>query len=180
MSAIVIVWLRRAFDLVCASAGLVLLAFLGPWMLLTAATSHVPDRHELTRLDGITAACRPVLGGIRLLIKGYESEFQSQLDSCTEADVDLARATHVALNVMPGDLKRMRPHAAISAFGLEVEDRVVHTIGSDLRTARLDQAILTATGIAGTGVLLWLGWAVATNRRGLRRLLLGESAGGAE
>jgi hypothetical protein len=171
VSAIVIVWLRRGFDLVCATAGLALLAFLGPWMLLTAATSHVPEVHELLRLNGVTAACRPVLGGIRLRINGYESEFQAQLDSCREADVDLSRSVHVSLNVVAADLQRTRRHAVISTYGLEIEGRVVHTIGSDVRTARLDRAILTATGIVGTGVLLCLAWAVAANRRGLLRLI---------
>ncbi len=178
MSAILFLWLRRGFDLVCAIAGLAVLVFLGPWMLLTTATSHVPEVHELMHVNGIATGCRRVFGGVKLLLEGYENEFQAQLDSCIEAQVGLAHAAHVALNVMPEDLRVEHLHAPIRTFGFEVEGRVVHTIGADLRTARLDRAIVTATGISGSVVLLWLGWTVGTNRGALTRLLIGEPPGG--
>jgi hypothetical protein len=179
MSAMLFVWLRRGFDLVCAIAGLALLVFLGPWMLLTSASSHVPEAHELIRVNGTTTGCRRVIGGVKLLLEGYENEFQSQLDSCIEAQVELAHSAHVALNVIPEDLRTSRLHVPVRSFGFEVEGSVVHTIASDLRTARLDRAVLTATGISGSVVLLWLGWAVGTHRGALTRLLIGESPGGA-
>jgi hypothetical protein len=172
MSSIVFVWLRRAFDLACAISGLALLMFLGPWMLLTAATSHVPEPRELVRLDGVTAACRPVIGGIRLLLEGYDSEFKLPFDSCIGAQVDLARSAHVALNVGPVDLQRGRPRTAIPGFGLEVDRTVVHTVRSDLMTARLDRVILTITGTAGSATLLWLACTAMLNRAGLVKLLI--------
>src|ERR1700756_4726660 len=145
MSATPFLWLRRAFDLVCAVAGLSLVAFLGPWMLMTAAITPVPQAQELTRLQGTIAACRPVFGGVRLLLQERENEFQLQLESCADVPADSAHPTHVVLNVMPADLRATRPHEATPGFGVEIEGRVIHTIDSDLRTARLDRAVVTAT-----------------------------------
>jgi hypothetical protein len=175
MSAPLVRLLRRSFDIACAIAGLALLAFLGPWMLLTTATSHVPEAHELTRLDGITDGCRPVFGGVRLLLQGHENEFQLQLDSCMEAQVVLAHSAHVVLNVMPADLAHGLSHGVTPGFGLEVEGKVVRTVAADLRTARLDRAVVTATGITGTLVLLWLAWNIGTRKGAFARLLIGES-----
>ena len=169
------IWLRRAFDLVCALAGLALLVLLGPCMLLTGASAHVPMAYELIRVDGTTTACRPVFGGVRLHLSGYETEFQSQLDSCIEAHVDLAQPARVALSVTAADLRAARPHVVISSFGLEVEDRVVHTVGADLQSARLDHAVVTATGLTCTLILLWLVSVTVAARRGPRLLLFGES-----
>jgi len=179
MSVRLFLWLRRGFDLVCTIAGLGLIVFLGPWMLLSKNTAHVPEAHELIRVNAITTGCRQVLGGVKLLLEGYESEFQPQLDSCIQAQVDLARSAHVALNVMPEDLRTARLRVPIRSFGFEVEGRVVHTIDSDLQTARLDRATVTVTGVIGSVMLIWLGWAVGTNRAALVRLLIGDPAGDA-
>jgi hypothetical protein len=173
MPARLFAWLRRGFDFVCTTAGLALLVVLGPWMLLTAVNCRVPEVHELLRVSGITTGCRPVFGGVKLLLEDYENEFLAQLDSCTQAQVELSHHAHVTMNVMPDEL---RQHAPIHSFGFEVGDRVVHTIDSDRRTARVDRAIVTATGVGGSVVLLWLGWAVGTNRGALGRLLIGASA----
>jgi hypothetical protein len=165
-------WLRRGFDITCAISGLALLAFLGPWMLLRAATSHVPEARELIRLEGISNGCRPVFGGVRLLLQSHESEFQLLLDSCMEAETGLAHSAHVVLNVVPADLRGRR---VTPSFGLEVEGKVVQTVTSDLRTARLDHAVLTATGTVGTLVLLWLAWSIRSRKGALARLITGAA-----
>lgn len=170
---ILFVWLRRGFDLICAIAGLALLVFLGPWMLLSSVGGRVPEAHELVRVDGITAGCRRLLGGVNIVLEGYGPEFRAQLDSCADVQVELTHSTHVSLNVSREDLRTARLHSSIRSFGFEVDGRVVQTIDSDLRTARLDRAVVIATGISGSLVLLWLGWVIGARRGNLVRLLVG-------
>jgi hypothetical protein len=175
MPAMLLLLLRRVFDLVCAIAGLALLVLLGPGML-PAAARRVPEAHELIRVSGITTGCRHDFGGVSLFLQGYQGEFRLQLESCVQGQVDLSRDANVTLNAISAELRAARKNAPIRAFGFEAEGRLLQTADSDLRSARLDRAVVTTTGLSGSVILLWLGWTVGTHRGALRRLLIGESS----
>jgi hypothetical protein len=168
--------LGRLFDAVSALAGVAVLVILGPGMLISAVTARVPEVGELTRLDGITVACRAVIRGAALRLEGYQREFHSQLDSCSKALAEPAHVVHVSVYVASADLNSRQRRAPIPSFGFMAQGEVVHELDADLSAARLDRVVLSGTGVLGTAVLIWLGWVVVGRRDTRARLLTAAPA----
>jgi hypothetical protein len=174
MSSTPLVWLRRFFDVTCAVLGLMLLVLLGPWMLCRAINSPTPQIAQLVRVSSAVRECRPTLAGLRVSLRGYANSFQIPLDACGALQPAGTHEAIVVLNVVSWELMRGNANSTVRTFGLEVQNVVVRPIGEDLKTARLDRAIMSVTGCAGTAVLLCITWILATRRGSIRSLLTGE------
>lgn len=163
--------LWRAFDLFCALTGIVALVFLGPWMLLSAATSYIPEAGELVRLDGTVATCHETRQGGLLVLTGRASAFLSQPGSCTDVfAMPDSGPTRVSIYAVPATLVNTR--VPVASYGLSVDDKVVRIPQSDLSAARIDRVLRYVLGSIGTLTLACLIIMIARTRGGLRRLLL--------
>jgi hypothetical protein len=84
------------------------------------------------------------------------------------------QASRVTLNVVPEELLDANSYSTVRTFGLEVRGNVVRSIATDLLISRIDRAIMAVTGFAGTAVLLFITWILATRQGSLKSLLTGE------
>lgn len=174
MSDTIIPVLRRVFDVLCATAGLALLIFLGPCLLWVASMTHVPEASSLQRIEGVVDECHPGFGGVDLRLQGQDRRFRLQLDSCAELEGAPGRPKAVALHASLAADPLLNRAAVIHVFGFEVGGTVSHAAASDLQVARLDRSILLVTSTIATTALVWLIWMVSTHRRGIVALLVGE------
>jgi hypothetical protein len=171
LSSLALASLWRAFDLFCALTGIAALVFLGPWMLLSAATSHIPEAGELVRLEGTVLTCHETRQGGLLVLTGRASAFLSQPGSCTEVfAMPDAGPAKVSIYAVPASL--MSTRVPVASYGLSVDDKVVRIPQSDLRAARVDRILRYVLGSIGTLTLACLIVMITRTRDGLRRLLL--------
>jgi hypothetical protein len=165
----------RAFDALCTLAGVAVLVVLGPLALFTAV-KNPPPRGDLLRLDGQVASCRERLMGTELQLRSSGLQVYSLVDYCSELRALPGRPLNVSVLVSSRQLARHVPGEALAGIGLVVNGTIVRSADIDKRVLRLDYAILLAISVPTTGGLLWLTWATARQRGGLRRLLTDGSA----
>ena len=165
--------LRRAFDLVCALAGLAVLFLLGPWMLLSGAAWRIPDPQEMVRLDGRVLECRETFSAAVLVLEGHQTPFESQAGSCPEL-AQKGRSWHTSIFVIPASLNGREAQAPVASYGLTMDGRVLRELQADLKAARIDRTIRLCLGALGTLALIWLLVAGVRNGGGFVRLLMGE------
>ena len=165
--------LRRAFDFVCALAGLAVLFLLGPWMLLSGAAWRIPDAREMVRLDGTVLECRETFSAAVLILEGHEAPYESQAGSCPEAAGQDGRTWHTSIFVVPAGSNRREARAPIASYGLTMDGRVLRELRADLDAARIDRTIRLCVGALGTVALTWLFVAGFRTRGGFVRVLMG-------
>ena len=174
----IITQVRRGFDLICTLAGLVVLAVLGPWMLVKGVSHTVPDLQELTSLDGTIITCRETVSASLLVLAGRERPFESLAGTCPDVRGLKSQDPGITVYVLPTSLKGGT--APIPSYGLAVEGRVVRYPQSDLDAGRVDRAFRLSVGPIGTLALLWLIVIVARSQTRLRLLIIGDEQRGAE
>ena len=165
--------LRRAFDFVCALAGLAVLFLLGPWMLLSGAAWRVPDAQEMVRLDGTVLECRETFSAAVLVLEGHEAPYESQAGSCPQAAGQDGRTWHTSIFVVPTGSNMREARAPIASYGLTMDGRVLRELRVDLDAARIDRTIRLCVGALGTAALIWLLVAGFRTRGGFVRVLMG-------
>jgi hypothetical protein len=164
--------IRRGFDLICTLAGVVVLVFLGPWMLVTGASHPIPEVHELTSLDGTVVTCRETVSASVLVLAGHEVPFESQAGTCPDVLGLPNQNPIISIFVLPTSPKKGT--APVPSYGLTVDGKIVRYPQSDLDAARIDRTFRLVVGPVGTLLLLWLVVVVARSRRRLTRLLVGD------
>jgi hypothetical protein len=174
----VIAHIRRAFDLTCTIGGLVVLIVLGPWMLVTGASSTIPRVDELTSLDGTVVTCREQLSGSVLVLAGREARFESQAGTCPDVLGPESQHPRVSIFILPMTLKG--GSALVPSYGLAVEGKIVRYPQSDIDAVRVDRIFRLVLGPIGTFFLIWLVVVMSRSRRRLRLLLIGDEQPGTE